>query len=90
MGVQGKHIYDKFRYGIYIYVLQMNISITIVLLDIDTILCEYYEQLWWNVVNRVEATWVNGTNKLRTYKLFKTDLGNERYLKLRHHHHHSG
>ena len=38
---------------------------------------------WWNDVNRTEAGRSNGRNKLRTYKLFKSDYRTENYVTAR-------
>jgi len=60
-----------------------------VLLDVDTVLSEYYEQIWRTAVNRVGAVRGNGRNKLRTYRLFKSDIGSEQYVNIRNRHHRS-
>ena len=52
-----------------------------VLHDMDVVLEETMEQLWFAKLQREEAVRGQGRNKLRTYRLFKKDLGTEHYVK---------
>jgi hypothetical protein len=52
-----------------------------VLKDIDLVMFEMHEQLWYADLNRQEATRGEGGNKLRTYRKFKNEFKVEMYVK---------
>ncbi len=53
-----------------------------VLIDVHTLLQEYYEIKWWQPVSRTEAVRGRGRNKLRTCCKFQTSMTAESYVKV--------
>ncbi len=47
----------------------------------NTILGDYYEQFWWEALQRQEALGGHGRNKLWTYKKIKTMFSVEHYVR---------
>ena len=64
------------------YLLDLNsvFNIKSTIKAVDSVLFAYYEQIWFDNINRVQALRGTGRNKLRTYKLFKTEMKPDKYV----------